>query len=233
MYTKDKRTKESCKDCRKDKKKCFGGENGHCEDQPELENPNGDISYSQNILEESSTDDNFPCSPNGLDCYLENSINSSYKVSQPYGCYPINDFYEFENPINSSYNTSPEYYPINSFYNTSLECYPINSSYNTSPECYPNNDSYGFDGLGNLNNSSSSSSQLSAYYNFGDLTNNPHSTSQRDVPQDIEHMNTAVLIEECLKEGHLKNLLMTLKSQSSKLEEEPIDLESFPMDQLF
>ncbi|CAG8833825.1 3722_t:CDS:2, partial [Cetraspora pellucida] len=115
------------------------------------------------------------------------------------------------------------------FYNTSPECYPIN---NTSPECYPNNDSYGFDGLGNLND---------------------------NVPQ--EHMNNAVLIDECLKEeskifhrlnriallerqnitssmlngknGHLKNLLMTLKLQSSKLEEEPIDLESFPMDQLF
>ncbi|CAG8760340.1 15128_t:CDS:2, partial [Cetraspora pellucida] len=37
---------------------------GHCEDQPEIENPNGDISYSQNVLEAPSTDNNFPCSPN-------------------------------------------------------------------------------------------------------------------------------------------------------------------------
>ncbi|CAG8664154.1 19476_t:CDS:2, partial [Cetraspora pellucida] len=89
MYTKVKRAKQSCEDCKKDKKKCFGGENGvkscnrcnyirsqerkfcsfvkglaplrgHCENQPEIENPNGDISYSQNVLEAPSTDNNFP-----------------------------------------------------------------------------------------------------------------------------------------------------------------------------
>ncbi|CAG8450642.1 9037_t:CDS:2 [Cetraspora pellucida] len=112
-------------------------------------------------------------------------------------------------------------------------------------------------GFENLINSHSSTSQTSEDYGFGDLTNSPH-TSQTIIPQDIDHMNNAMLLGECLKQGSkmvhhltllehrnltspivnecLKNLLVTLQSQSSQLEElsgeQSIDLESLPMDQL-
>ncbi|KAF0518653.1 hypothetical protein F8M41_016702 [Gigaspora margarita] len=85
----------------------------------------------------------------------------------------------------------------------------------------------------------------SEYYGFVNMADSPHNVSQTNIPQ--EHIDNAGLIKECLNQGskivhrlthlvllehrypqsltspalneHLKNLLMTLQSQSSQLEE--------------
>ncbi|CAG8641322.1 12235_t:CDS:2, partial [Dentiscutata erythropus] len=101
------------------------------------------------------------------------------------------------------------------------------------------------------------------YYDLGNLANSPHSTSQINMPQ--EPLNNAGLVKECLKHGskivhhladlvqlehrypqsltsptlneYLKNLLMTLQSESSQMEkisaEQTNNLESYPLDQLY
>ncbi|CAG8730844.1 5869_t:CDS:2 [Cetraspora pellucida] len=240
MDTKVKRNPRACDSCRKDKKCCFGGENGvrscsrcscknphkrklcsyvqeldplrgHFEDQPGFGNHNGDISHPHDILDESPTENNFLCSSN---CFVDLSESSD-------------DNY-FENLINIPHST-------------------LQTSEHS--------------GFENLIFDHPSTSQTSEYYSFGDLTNSPHITSQTIIPQDIDHMNNVMLYEECLKQGSkmfnhltllalsghrnltspivnecLKNLLVTLQSQSSQLEElsgqQSIDLESLTMDQL-
>ncbi|KAF0449006.1 hypothetical protein F8M41_002600 [Gigaspora margarita] len=207
---KGKRNPRACAFCRKSKKGCCGGEIGL-----------------------------KPC-----DRCCNKRICCSYVGELE----PLRNQPEFENPngddVSDSQNTLNEL-PSND--NNQYSPNGFIDSYESSDYCF-----------GIPTNSSHSTSQTSEYYNFGNITN---STSQTSIPQDIEHMNNAGLIAECLKQGskifhhlallgyrnpqsitspilneYLKNLFMTLQSQSSQLEEvfgeHSNNLESFPMDQL-
>ncbi|CAG8780342.1 25192_t:CDS:2, partial [Dentiscutata erythropus] len=111
---KRKRNPQSCDSCRKDKKRCSGGENGvnlcnrcrnigkdcsyleeigplegHCENHPGFENANDDISYLQNIPNE--------LLPNYNILYPQDGFIDSDGSSEYYG---------FGNLANSPHNTS-------------------------------------------------------------------------------------------------------------------------------